>query len=397
MPRPKLALGQLGEISYKTEGGHRRVRARARYRDVAGVTRQIEATGTSKAAARKALETKFGDRMAASAGQELTPDSTIETLARVWLDEIEDSDRRPQTVAAYRQNLESTILPGVGGLVLCEATTGRLDRWLKSLAREHPSAAKRARVVLRMMFALAARHDVVTQNPVVDTVLPAHRQEPPRSLTVEELTRLRAGVRAYVADPEQVGQRRSSDLPDVVDVLLGTGARISEVLALRWSDVDLGATPVTVTIAGTVVPLRGGVVRQPMAKTASGHRTVTVPGFAKTVLSRRFVNHQPNDGDLVFPSDVGTLRWPNNFHRMWRDARESEHLAGFGWVTMRVLRKTVATTITRSMDDETAAAVLGHASTSVTHRHYIQRASVAPDTSAALGALVGEGADENAG
>jgi integrase len=37
------------------------------------------------------------------------------------------------------------------------------------------------------------------------------------------------------------GTRRTSDLHDVVLVLLGTGMRIGEALALRWTDIDLAA------------------------------------------------------------------------------------------------------------------------------------------------------------
>ncbi|MBE8526656.1 hypothetical protein ILP97_55925 [Amycolatopsis sp. H6(2020)] len=51
MPRPQLPIGTLGEIS-TTEFGKRRVRARARYRDLTGKTRQLEATSTSATAAR---------------------------------------------------------------------------------------------------------------------------------------------------------------------------------------------------------------------------------------------------------------------------------------------------------------------------------------------------------
>ncbi|MGX5357677.1 tyrosine-type recombinase/integrase [Kocuria sp. KH4] len=383
MPRPRLQVGTLGEISY-TPLAHRKVRARARYRDTAGRTRYLEATGTSQSAARQALQERLDAKMSAATGEGLTPDSTVQDLATAWLQEVHDSERRPQTVEAYRQNINAMIVPGLGELVLWECTTGRLDRWLKATAKVNQSAAKRARVVLGMMFALAARHDAVGQNPVADTRLPATKTTAPQALTPEQVARLRTGVWQYVTDPQQNGQKRSRDLPDVVDVLLGTGARISEALALRWEDVDLAASPVRVTISGTVVPLQGGVVRQPAPKTSSGYRSVAVPAFTAEVLLRRSVDSW---SDLVFPSDVGTLRWPNNFHRMWRDARSSEYLRGFEWVTMRVLRKTVATTITRAMDDEHAAAVLGHASTAVTHRHYIERAAVAPDVSGVLQSL----------
>jgi integrase len=37
-----------------------------------------------------------------------------------------------------------------------------------------------------------------------------------------------------------------------------TGTRIGEVLALRWTDIDLAAKPRTATIAGTIVRVPSG-------------------------------------------------------------------------------------------------------------------------------------------
>jgi integrase len=42
-------------------------------------------------------------------------------------------------------------------------------------------------------------------------------------------------------------------LPAFVDLLAATGGRPNEVLALRWSDVDLSADPSTVTINATLI------------------------------------------------------------------------------------------------------------------------------------------------
>ncbi|MFF0902282.1 UNVERIFIED_CONTAM: hypothetical protein RF653_02135 [Kocuria sp. CPCC 205316] len=57
-PPPSLGVGELEEVAC-TQLGHRRVRARARYRDATGTTRQIEATGTSRSAAKRALEQRL--------------------------------------------------------------------------------------------------------------------------------------------------------------------------------------------------------------------------------------------------------------------------------------------------------------------------------------------------
>jgi integrase len=76
-----------------------------------------------------------------------------------------------------------------------------------------------------------------------------------------------------------VAPRRTSDLHDVVLVLLGTGMRIGEALALRWTDVDLDADVPCVRVAATMIePRRDAATgqlfvaelhRQPMTKTGA--------------------------------------------------------------------------------------------------------------------------------
>ncbi|MCM3331398.1 site-specific integrase [Kocuria palustris] len=210
----------------------------------------------------------------AVAGDLIIPSTRAAALAEVWLAEIAQSSRLPQTVAQYRRIIETVILPGIGGLTLWEATTGQLDRFLKGVAATMPG---RAKTVLAQMFGLAARHDAVRANPVPDTRLPERRAKEVRALSVEAVRALRRGLRAYLAEPTASGPPRAQDLGDVVDVALGTGARVGELLALRWSDVDLGASPVTVTVSGTVVRTDAGLLRQGHAKTAAGFRTVSAP------------------------------------------------------------------------------------------------------------------------
>jgi integrase len=170
-------------------------------------------------------------------------------------------------------------------------------------------------------------------------------------------------------------------------MLAATGARTGEVLALLWRDVDLDAAPPTVTISGTVVPIRGqGYVRQDHPKTDSGWRTVTLPQFAVETLQRLREGRggDPDDAAPVLPSASGTLRSPANFRRQWRAARSA---AGFDWVTPKTFRKTVATLLDRERSTKAAAAQLGHSGTAVTRQHYIKKAHRAPDNSTILQAL----------
>lgn len=393
MPRPPLPIGSWGKVT-RTEMRPKKWRARANFRDFTGRTKRIEAWGKSGADAQRNLEAELRDRVA-TVSEDITGSMRLHALGQRWLTECEQADLEPQSVAEYRRTFERVIEPGLGGLQIREATVSALDRFLKDLAARTPATAKQAKVVLNGMLGLAARHDAIRSNPVRDTVLPRGKRKAVRALSVEDVAALRRGVVAWQTAPGQKGPKRAPDLLDVVDIMLGTGARIGEVCALRWQDVDLSSERPTVTISGTVVRLKGkGMQRQDHPKTSASRRTVTIPAFTVDTLLKRQVMEYPNPQNVVLPSSTGTLRDPHNLRRQWRDARAA---AGFDWVVPHSFRKAVATAIDREADTKNAAAVLGHSGVGVTERHYIERLAIAPDMSAHLEAFGAGVSDEKGG
>jgi len=397
MSRQRISIGQWGKISSKqvTPG---RFRAWARYRDQDGETRTVQAFGTSGAQAETRLRAALHER-AQSNQSDITPSTDIATLSALWLAEIEaGGEVLPQTLAQYRTDVEKTICAphtGIAGVTLREATTSRLDRFIKRVSAEHPAKARRIKTILSQMLGLAVRHDALDTNPVREVARIKGTKKNVRALTLDELATLRRRVELWETgnddpDKQHTGRPRTKGLLDFVDVLLGTGARIGEVLAIRWeSDVDLTNNPATVTISGTVVRLPGkaadgrGLIRQSHPKTDAGYRTVKLPAFARDTLMRLYLNATPTADDLVFPSAAGTLRDPHNVRRQWRDARGEQ----FAWVTPHSFRKTVATLIDREATTEDAASQLGHSGTAVTRKHYIEKAAAAPDLTGLLNQL----------
>ncbi|NKV37984.1 tyrosine-type recombinase/integrase [Rhodococcus hoagii] len=72
---------------------------------------------------------------------------------------------------------------------------------------------------------------------------------------------------------------QSADLADLIVMFAATGARIGEVLGIRWGDVDLKKR--TVAITGKVIRVKGdGLVWEDSTKTESGLRQLPLPGFA---------------------------------------------------------------------------------------------------------------------
>jgi integrase len=380
MPRPPLELETWGKIRRTVIDG--KSTAVCRFRDSDGITRPMQRQGKTPAEAERNLIRALKARLA-PAGEDLNADSTVKQAADKWLAEPERAELAIATMRRYTDILGTIVKKGFGGVRLGEATVPRVDRFLKTVTETNgPSTAKTARTLLQHVFALAVRHGAIRSNPVRDVGRIVQPHKPVVAPDVHSIREMRTLMRAYDATPDKRGAKRTADLGDLFDIYCATGARTAEILALRWTDVDLEATPPTISIRGTVsLDGDGKVYVQDHPKTDSSRRVLKVPQFGVDVLMRRRVESYC---DWVFPSAVGTLRWPHNLRRNWREA-----LAGtpYADVSPRALRKAVATLIRDELGIEAAAEQLGHASSQVTRKHYAQPLEVGPDATSTLAAF----------
>jgi integrase len=387
MPRPPLPIGSWGKIS-RDQPAAGVWRAMCRFRDFDGITRKVEARSTSGAKAERELITKLQDR-AAPAGQDITSSMKVSALVPLWWTEFEDKDRAINTRKRYRETLDLHVIPAMGNLRIRECTVSRVDRFLKALRTSSGDAsAKVAKTVLSAVLGLAVRHGALESNPVRDVAAIPSKKTTVRALTVTEVVALRSGLDQWQkAKPKNGRHRRPTDLLDVVDMMLATGCRISEALAVRWKDIDLGENP-TVTISGAVIYDKGkGLVLQDHPKSSGSRQTYRLPQFAVNMLLRRQVEQlEGNTYDVVFPSSTSTLRDAGNFRKQWRTARAD---LGFDWVTPHTFRKSVGTILANTEGLAAASRQLGHASEQITSKHYVQRVHEAPDMSAVLEAFGG--------
>ncbi|MGI5525805.1 tyrosine-type recombinase/integrase [Micromonospora sp. CA-259024] len=382
MARPPLPIGTLGTIRTEKLGPNRYC-ARARYRDHDGKTRDVEATDTTAPAAIRALKVKVRDRVAPN-DDEITRETHVSTLAALWLEEIAAEERVSlQSISRYEISVRVSIVPALGELRIREASAGRLDKFLRKIAEDRPSAAKSAKVVLGQMFALAVRRGALTTNPIRDTGQLRKPRKKVVALDREQLDDVRSAIRKWQQPtPGKSGPRPTSDLADIVDLMLATGARIGEILAARWEDADLGAEHPILTICGTIIYIKGkGFFRQEWTKSDAGYRSVVLPRFAVGMLLERKLTAAADPNDAIFPSRRGTWLSPPNVRRQWRAARAE---TGLEWVTPHTFRKTVATLIDKEASTDSAAAQLGHGSKETTKKHYIVKPALAPDSSAIL-------------
>lgn len=289
MSRPRIPIGGYGEIAFIPRATGK-VEARTRFRDWDGQTRLVQATASSKRAAEVALARKLTQRNAFQpVDTTLTPDSPFTALVDYWLADLDLEDRiAPATRFNYERDINRLVLPAFKGLTLREIGVARCDALLKQLGNSSYSSAKRARTVLRQSFALAVRHEVLARNPIDDVSRLHKPKRTPTALTAAEVNAIRAVIKAWEQSRGTSGPNPDGQLGQIVEVMLGTSARIGEVLAIRRRDLDLTTTPATLRICGTVISERGvGTYRQEHPKTDGSNRVIALPSFTAAALRRR--------------------------------------------------------------------------------------------------------------
>jgi len=207
------------------------------------------------------------------------------------------------------------------------------------------------------------------------------------TMSTKELPPL-AHAKRQTARTTIANYRDEADLVDVVTMFATTGCRISEVLGLRWSDVNLDTK--TASITGKVIGVKGpGLVRDNCTKTEAGRRVLPLPSFAVSMLLARQVSAQTNMHNVVFPSAVGTLRDPDGVSKQWRRVRDA---LGYEWVTSHTFRRTLATIIdAEGMTARIDADQLGHRHVSMTQDVYMGRGKVHTEVAEALDRTIGRG------
>lgn len=374
-PRPPLGLERWGNIHVSDDGPP--YTASAWYRDATGRRRRMRRNGRTKAIARRVLEDALLDTLTVTEG-ELRGTTRLRDLTTAWWAEWEETEHASQTLIEYRRARDD-IAATIGDMRIREVSVPWADRYLKELAATRGrSVAKRHKTILKHMFELAQRHGAVDRNLIVDTRPPAVKRAAVVSPDAKAVDAMLALFTTYDERP-----RTQPFLRDFADILIATGARTNEVLALDWADVDLELG--TVAVTGTVAyDADSKLVRQPHPKTDRGWRRLFVPRFAIGVLMERRTTALT---DLVFPSSTGTLKSAANLRRSWREALADTDFVG---VTPRGFRKAVATMLARELGADAAARQLGHTDTSVTKAHYIAQLHDGPEAQAVLERLSDE-------
>ncbi|MGC8833961.1 MAG: site-specific integrase [Armatimonadota bacterium] len=280
---------------------------------------------------------------------------TVSDLLAVWL-ETKAPGWKLRTLSDYTQTVERYLQPEIGDVPLSRLDAGRIARLTAKFVREgkHRTALRVYRT-LSQALDTAVRWGWLSSNPCRRVDAPKYAPSRREPWSPEQVRLFIEGASEHWLWPLWV-------------ILIATGCRLGEAMALRWCDVDLDAGTTRVRRSAQHVKRLGWVETAP--KTKAGERVVALPKQAVEALRRQRAWQLWNgiSSDLVFCRPKGTHL---NHDVVGRNLRAECERLGLPPMTPHGLRHLHASLLlAQGVPLSAVSARLGHANTQVTASIY---------------------------
>ncbi|GAA3703528.1 tyrosine-type recombinase/integrase [Arthrobacter ginkgonis] len=403
--REPLGVGELGKIKEskftKIDAVTKKEVEWTRYDSSVGMpdgsVKRFRVSAPTETAAYRAMRAKAEEL--SSLGTSLSKKNpTVADAFTDWLEhrekQVKASDQKTiggktitrQTLEQY-QHHAGIVIRLLGPVRLTALSVPLIEAKLESLITggdelEGASTARLCKVVLKMALDHAVRLGYLKANPAASVVLTSPGVPEVKAPDRAALDLLRAMVKARFEAKGVPGPKPNRRVLQAIELMVATGARIGEVMALRWRDVDLKEPSVALT--GTLIE-RGPLRRQSYGKSANSYAKFMVTPFVGTMLIEMKEN-TPFDrlDDPIFPTRTGKHAAPSAVRTSLRNIIEKSDVELPMHISPHSFRKAVATHLEATMGIEAASHQLRHADTRTTRRHYIARAEQVRDATPAL-------------
>jgi len=265
---------------------------------------------------------------------------TMRKMCDLYLEDYARLHKKPKSVEDDTRYIDKDIKPRLGSKSLSEIRSKDIVKIHSSLA-DTPIKANRLLALLSKMFNLAEEWEYRDANTNPTQHLRKYKETPrERFLTQEEMVALEKTL----ADAE----RKNEVSPSVIHalrVLLMTGARLQEVLTMKWEYVDFESSKIN------------------LPDSKSGKKTIWLSDKARDYIDA--IPHKRGN-PFVFPGQR-TGSQLVNLQKPWRKLRTT---AGIEDVRIHDLRHTYASlAVSQNLSLPIVGKLLGHKSTKSTERY----------------------------
>jgi len=319
---------------------------------------------------------------------------TVGEYLEQWLRDYVVTNTAPTTADGYSDIVRAHLIPELGRLPLSTLQPSNIQAYYARMlvaGRQNGKGGLSAQTVkhhhrvLHEALKYAVKHGILIRN-IAEAV------DPPRPDSKEMVTLEPENVHIFLD--------AAHDTPYYVlfYTALYTGLRRSELLGLRWRDIDLDLATLSVVQTLHHVPKKGYVFREP--KTKHSRRLVDLsPSLALLLrehranqeLEKKLLGHMLMTDDLVFCYPDGTPLPPNSVTKAFHKLAKS---LGISRMRLHDLRHTHATImLSQGVHPKVVSERLGHSSVAITLDTY---SHVLPGIQAAAARRFDEGLQKTA-
>ena len=279
-----------------------------------------------------------------------------------WMDTYKRTTVKQSTFDRLETSVAALEGYSIASMSIGEITSTHIQKYVNELTEQGyalTTIKKQMRIVTAPLKQAAALHLIPT-NPAVGIVLPSRCNVRKESKAVEAYTpEEQAALMAIL-------QTHGRKAYDVIALILETGLRAGEALALRWKDVHIEQK--RLYVRSTVVRLANKKQSfvQDSAKSESSRRTIPLTPKALEILKRLF---DVRKSEWAFDDGSGehlsyeALRW---------GTRKACEAAGVEYRGEHVFRHTFATNCYhKGIDVKILSKLLGHADVNITYNIYV--------------------------
>ena len=282
---------------------------------------------------------------------------TLQEYISFWQETYDKHQSRPTTYAAHNYVFKNHILPGLGDIPLSELTSEMVGEFLEGRRRfgnHRPGSSGLGEEPMRHIHRLlqqcldqAIRDGLLTENP-------AKAFHYRKSMTVKANIMTPLEMEDYLDAAERLGY-----LPMFM-LALTAGLRQGELIALKWSDLDIESR--TLTIAEN-----RAVVRRELVEYGDQTRTIALTPEVIDLLIMEHAKHPNSPLMFMHPATQRTYS-PQMVRRMHNEIIKE---AGLDHIRFTDLRHTCAVLSLRNgVETKELTRMLGHYRPSITRQNY---------------------------
>jgi integrase len=240
---------------------------------------------------------------------------TVGGLIDRFMEEYAPKRCRENTQNNYRGLFDNHIRPRWGTEFVQNVKPMAIENWLESYPHSR-QVKSHVRNLMHTMFQAAIRWEIAERNPVDLVRQTQKRLKTPRILTPPEF-------KALLGKLEEPYR-------DMVITIACLGLRVSELVGLRWGDIDF--ENLTLKIQRSFVR---GVIYPTKTEASEGILPLDAD-LAEMLLARRTRSPYTTDSDYVFSGDSGKVRWPESMlHDHIKPAALKAEIGNIGWHSFR--------------------------------------------------------------